>query len=74
MVDWRLYFDGAVNRKGVGIRIVMTTLIGEVILVAKKLNFWVTNNIAEYEACALGLKTLLTMGIREVIVSQVTSN
>jgi ribonuclease HI len=36
------------------------------ILLSAKLNFVATNNIAEYEACIIGLKTLLAIDVREV--------
>ena len=39
---------------------------GEVVPIAKKLAFKVTNNEAEYEACALGMEALIALGVTEV--------
>ena len=43
-----LYFDGAVNYKGVGIGVIIVTPEGEILPLAKRLMFPVTNNMAEY--------------------------
>ena len=53
-----MYFDGAVNNKGAGVGVILITSEGEMIPMAKKLEFEVTNNQAEYEACIFGLKAL----------------
>ena len=50
------------NYKGVGIGVIIVTPEGEVLPMAKRLMFSVTNNIAEYEACFLGLETLVALG------------
>ena len=34
--------------------------------IAKKLAFRVTNNEAEYEACALGMEALIALGVTKV--------
>ena len=44
--EWKLYFDGAVNNKGVELGVILVTLEGETIPMAKKLDFKVTNNMA----------------------------
>ena len=62
MQGWRMYFDGAVNSKGAGIGVILVTPGGEMIPMAKKLEFEVTNNQAEYEACIFGLESLRDMG------------
>ena len=38
------------------------------ILIAKKLDFSVTNNVSEYGACICGLKAHIIMGIKRVEV------
>ena len=63
---WRMYFDGAVYQFGAGIEIILLTPEGEVVPIAKKLAFKVTNNEAEYEACILGMEALITLGVTEV--------
>ena len=60
---WRMYFDGAVNRFGVGIRVILLTPKGEVVPISKKLAFRVTNNEVEYEACALKMEALTALGV-----------
>ena len=63
-----MYFDGAVNYKGAGIGVIIVTPEGEVLPLAKRLMFSVTNNIAEYEACIFGLETLVALRARGVEV------
>ena len=65
---WVLYFDGAVNYKGAGIGILLITPTGEQIPLAKKLEFPVTNNMAEYEACIFGLESTGSIGAKEISV------
>ncbi|XP_070026159.1 uncharacterized protein [Nicotiana sylvestris] len=52
---WRMFFDGDANFKGVGIGAVLVSEIGQHYPVFANLRFPYTNNIAEYEACILGL-------------------
>ena len=42
------------------------TLENEVISIAKKLTFQVTNNEAEYEACIMGIEALMALKVTEV--------
>ena len=65
---WKVYFDGAVNYKGAGIGIVIVTPEGETLPMAKRLTFRVTNNMAEYEACAFGLTALIALKAESVEV------
>ncbi|KAH7834894.1 hypothetical protein Vadar_020723 [Vaccinium darrowii] len=69
---WRLFFDGAANRRGAGIGAVLISAIGTHFPAATKLLFEegnvVTNNIAEYEACILGLRMALQYEILELTV------
>ena len=58
---WRMYFDGVVNQFGAGIEVILLTLKGEVVSIAKKLAFRVTNNEVEYKVCALGMEALTTL-------------
>ena len=61
-----MYFNGVVNQFGAGVRIILLTPEGEVVPITKKLAFKVTNNEAEYEACALGMEALIALGVKEV--------
>ncbi|XP_060212070.1 uncharacterized protein LOC132639647 [Lycium barbarum] len=65
---WRLFFDGAVNYKGSGIGVVLISETGQHSPMATKLNFRCTNNMAEYEACILGLRMALDLNIQELLV------
>ncbi|XP_070032671.1 uncharacterized protein [Nicotiana tomentosiformis] len=65
---WRMFFDGATNFKGVGIRVVLVSEIGQHYPVSAKLRFPCTNNMAEYETCILGLKLSIDMNVQELLV------
>ena len=55
---WKMYFDGAVNNRGAGIEVILITPGGEMIPMVKRLEYEVTNNQAEYEACIFSLEVL----------------
>ena len=63
-----MYFDGAVNNRGVGIGVILIPPGGEMIPMEKRLEYEVTNNQAKYEACIFGLEALRSMGAEEVTV------
>ena len=63
-----MYFDGAVNQYGNGIGILLITLEGSHILLAIKLNFKATYNMAKYEACIVGMEALRELRIKEAEV------
>src|SRR3989442_15691567 len=65
---WKLFFDGSANKYGAGAGVVLETPNGEVITICKKLMFPVTNNMAEDEACILGLASLIEAGAKVVVV------
>nr|XP_009588456.1 uncharacterized protein LOC104086026 [Nicotiana tomentosiformis] len=65
--SWRMYFDGATNFKGVGIRVVLVSKTGQHYPVSAKLRFLCTNNIAENEACILGLRLAINMNVQELL-------
>ncbi|XP_070019931.1 uncharacterized protein [Nicotiana sylvestris] len=66
--DWRMFFDGAVNFKGVGIGAVLESEMGKHYPVSAKLRFPYTNNMAKYEACIQGLNMAIDMNIQELLV------
>ena len=66
--EWKLYFDGAMNNKGAGLGVILVTPEGETILMAKKLDFKVTNNMVEYEACIYGVEAALIVGAKDLLV------
>ncbi|PKI57287.1 hypothetical protein CRG98_022326 [Punica granatum] len=54
--EWKMYFDGAVNSTGSGISAVLISPDRRYYPVAVQIDFPCTNNVAEYEACILGLQ------------------
>ena len=65
---WKMYFDGAANHYGNGIGVLLITHEGSHISLAIKLNFEVTNNMAEYEACIARMEALQDLGLKEAEV------
>ena len=66
--EWKLHFDGAVNNRGTGLEVILVMPEGETIPMAKKLDFKVTNNMAEYEACIYGVEAALAIGANDMLV------
>ncbi|PKI61509.1 hypothetical protein CRG98_018093 [Punica granatum] len=67
-LGWKMYFDGAVNYTGSGISAVLISPEGRHFPVAAKIDFPCTNNIAEYEACILGLQAAIDLKVKELKV------
>ena len=65
---WKMYFDGAVNQYGNGIGVLLITLDRSHVSLAVKLNFEVTNNMAENETCIAGMEALCELRVKEVEV------
>ncbi|XP_009761527.1 uncharacterized protein [Nicotiana sylvestris] len=63
-----MFFDGAANFKGVGIRAILVSEIGQYYSVSAKLKFPCTNNMAEYDAYILGLRLAIDMNVQELLV------
>src|SRR6187397_1486985 len=63
---WTLYFDGASNQKGCGVGVLLVSPKEEHVPISIKLDFNVTNNVAEYEACMVGLETALALGVKKL--------
>ena len=63
-----MYFDGVMNQKRVRIGVILVSPTVDWILIAKRLDFSVTNNVSEYEAYICGLEALIEMGIKRVEV------
>jgi len=76
---WKMFFDGAVNAKGVGIGAILISPSGQHYPATARLRFFCTNNTAEYEACIMGMhmaidqdvEDLLIMGDSDPIIRQV---
>ena len=65
---WRLFFDGAENHQGKGIRVVLVSKSSQHYPMTAKLQFNCTNNMAEYEACIIGLKMDINVNVHEFLV------
>ncbi|XP_070035990.1 uncharacterized protein [Nicotiana tomentosiformis] len=65
---WRMFFNGTENFKEVGIGAVLVSETGQHYPVSAKLRFPCTNNMAEFEACILGLNLAIDMNIQELLV------
>jgi ribonuclease HI len=65
---WKMLFDGASSKEGVGAGVVFVSPSQETISLSYKLEFETTNNVAEYEALVLGLRVAKDMGIEELSV------
>ncbi|XP_070017996.1 uncharacterized protein [Nicotiana sylvestris] len=66
--DWRMFFNGDANFKGVGIGAVLVLETGKQYPLSAKLRFPCTNNMEEYEACIMGLNLAIDMNIQELLV------
>ena len=58
---WSMIFDGAMNAYGKGIGVVIVTPHGSHIPFTVRLTFDFTNNMAEYEACIMGLEEAIDL-------------
>jgi ribonuclease HI len=65
---WSLYFDGSKSKEGAGAGRIIIDPTGNKTLLACRLEFECTNNIAEYEALLQGLRKALDMHIQNLIV------
>ncbi|KAK5835311.1 hypothetical protein PVK06_010999 [Gossypium arboreum] len=61
--SWKMYFDGASNALGHGIGAILVSPDGNHYPFTARLNFFCTNNIAEYEACIMGLRAAIERNI-----------
>ncbi|XP_024178498.1 uncharacterized protein LOC112184467 [Rosa chinensis] len=79
---WRLYVDGASNKKTSGAGILLISPDDQVYEYALKFAFKASNNAAEYEALIAGLQIALELGIQhlsifsdsQLVVNQVSGN
>ena len=71
--SWKMYFDGATNQNGSGIRVLLISPKRTHIPFSGRLNFPATNNAIEYEACIIGLWAALGLGVKELEVNGVST-
>ncbi|XP_070048599.1 uncharacterized protein [Nicotiana tomentosiformis] len=65
---WKIYFDGAVNIKAIGIGAILISPIGQHYLAMAQHRFFCTNNTVEYETCIMDLKLALDLDVHELLV------
>ncbi|KAJ4966414.1 hypothetical protein NE237_018263 [Protea cynaroides] len=65
---WIMFFDGAANHMGYGAGVLFIDPEGAFEPFLFRLEFDCTNNIAEYEACIMGLKAALAIGVSRLKV------
>ena len=63
---WEVYVDGASNRKGSGVGLVLISLEKVIIKKSLRLDFSATNNEAEYEALLIGMAMVQRMGGKSI--------
>ncbi|XP_040963917.1 uncharacterized protein [Gossypium hirsutum] len=66
--SWRLNFDGASNALGNGIGAILVSPNGDYHPFTSKLDFDSTNNMAEYEACIMGIRATIERKIKTLEV------
>ena len=65
-LTWEVHIDGALNQKGSGVGLVLTSPEKVVIEKSLRLDFLATNNEAEYEALLEGMAMVQRMGGRSI--------
>ncbi|XP_070029828.1 uncharacterized protein [Nicotiana sylvestris] len=63
---WKMFFDGAVNAKGVGIGAILISPTGQHYPATARLRFFYTNNTAEYEAYIMGMNIAIDQDVEEL--------
>jgi hypothetical protein len=63
---WKLFFDGSTCREGQGAGIVLISLRGAIFEQSVHLEYFCSNNQAEYEVILLGLQILSSMGVKHI--------
>jgi ribonuclease HI len=61
-----LFFDGSACREGQGIGILLISPKGTIFEQSVCLEYFCTNNQAEYEVILLGLQILTSMGVKHI--------
>ncbi|XP_033511228.1 uncharacterized protein [Nicotiana tomentosiformis] len=67
-LDGECFFDGVENFKGVAIGTVLISKSRQHYPTSAKIRFHYTNNMAEYEACILGIRMAVDMNAKEPLV------
>ncbi|XP_070013715.1 uncharacterized protein [Nicotiana sylvestris] len=67
---WKIFFDGTVNAKGVGIGAILILPTGQHYPATTRLCFFYTNNTAECEACIMGMNMAVDMDMEELLIME----
>ena len=60
---WKMYFDGSLMKKGVGVGLVFVSPLGVCMRYMVHIYFPSSNNMAEYEMLINGLRIAIELGI-----------
>jgi ribonuclease HI len=63
---WKLFFDDLACTEGQGIVVILISPRGAVFEQSTHLEYFCTNNQAEYEAIMLGMQIFSSMGVEDV--------
>ncbi|XP_075101974.1 uncharacterized protein LOC142177388 [Nicotiana tabacum] len=64
----KIFFDGAINTKGVGIGVIVILPTGQHYPATARLQFFCTNNTTEYEACIMGINMAIDMDVEVLLI------
>ncbi|XP_070023188.1 uncharacterized protein [Nicotiana sylvestris] len=67
---WKMFFDGAVNAKCVGIGAILISPTGQHYPAIARLQFFCTNKTAEYEACIMGMNMEIDQDVEELLIME----
>ncbi|XP_070045582.1 uncharacterized protein [Nicotiana tomentosiformis] len=65
---WKIFFDGAVNAKGVGIKATLISPASQHFPTIANLRFFFTNNTTEYKACIMGMNMAIDLDVQELLI------
>ncbi|XP_070010547.1 uncharacterized protein [Nicotiana sylvestris] len=65
---WKIFFDGVVNAKGVGIGAILISPTGQQYPATTRLGFFCTNNTAKYEAYIMGINMEVDLDVEELLI------
>ncbi|XP_070013865.1 uncharacterized protein [Nicotiana sylvestris] len=66
--SWKMFFDGDVNAKGVGIGAILISPTSQHYPATARLWFFCTNNTAEYEACIMVMNMAVDQDVEELLI------
>ncbi|XP_070019478.1 uncharacterized protein [Nicotiana sylvestris] len=65
---WKMFFNGAINTKGIRIGAILISPTGQHYLATARLQFFCTNNTAEYESCIMGMNMAIDQDVEELLI------